>query len=66
MKIRFVWVGKTRSAPIRRLVDDYLERTAKFTRVEVTEVRDSGEPMDNANAGVKKEGEVILSRIERD
>jgi 23S rRNA (pseudouridine1915-N3)-methyltransferase len=67
MKVRFVWVGKTRNAGVRGLVEDYLERTRRFTRVEVTEVRDSGEPPGrrsvNRKAASEKEGEELLSRI---
>ncbi|HYK88621.1 MAG TPA: 23S rRNA (pseudouridine(1915)-N(3))-methyltransferase RlmH [Acidobacteriota bacterium] len=40
MIIRILWVGKTKSPPIRSLSGDYLERLRHMTRVEITEIRD--------------------------
>ena len=41
MRVRLVLVGKTRNAHARALVDDYTARLARFTRCEVTELRES-------------------------
>ncbi len=41
MRLRLVWIGKTRNEHIRALVDDYLGRLARFTRCEVMELRES-------------------------
>jgi 23S rRNA (pseudouridine1915-N3)-methyltransferase len=57
MKFRFLWVGKTRSAPEKEMIRDYLDRVSHHARVEVVELRDR-------EAG--KETEEILSRIESD
>ncbi|MEW6210109.1 MAG: 23S rRNA (pseudouridine(1915)-N(3))-methyltransferase RlmH [Acidobacteriota bacterium] len=54
MKLRFLWVGKTRSAAAREMIADYLQRVSHHARVEVVEIRDRG---------VEKEGEEVLSRI---
>ena len=62
MKLRFVWVGKTKSAPIRSLLDDHLERLARFTRAEVVELRGNGE----GGAALDCEGEDICRRVESD
>jgi 23S rRNA (pseudouridine1915-N3)-methyltransferase len=40
MKIRLLWIGKTRREEIRTLVDDYLRRIERYTEVQVTELRD--------------------------
>jgi 23S rRNA (pseudouridine1915-N3)-methyltransferase len=40
MKIRLVMLGKTRRPEIRALVDDYAKRIARFTEIEVTELRE--------------------------
>jgi 23S rRNA (pseudouridine1915-N3)-methyltransferase len=40
MHIQFIWVGKTRSSPIRSLSEDYLERLRHLVSCEVVEVRD--------------------------
>ena len=42
MRLRIIWVGKTRDARIRSLIDDYAERLSHFVRCEVSEIRDSG------------------------
>jgi len=41
LRVRLVLVGKTRNAHARALVDDYTARLARFTRCEVTELRES-------------------------
>ncbi len=41
MRLRFVWIGKTRNEHVRALVDDYTGRLVRFTRWEVTELRES-------------------------
>jgi 23S rRNA (pseudouridine1915-N3)-methyltransferase len=40
MQIKFLWVGKTKSSPIRSLVEDYLERIRHWIPCEVVEIRD--------------------------
>jgi 23S rRNA (pseudouridine1915-N3)-methyltransferase len=40
MKIRLLWIGKTRREEIRTLVDDYVRRIERYTEVQVTELRD--------------------------
>lgn len=56
MKLRFLWIGKTRSAPIKELLDDYIERIRKYAGLEVIELR-------GRTAGTEKEGEDLISRI---
>jgi 23S rRNA (pseudouridine1915-N3)-methyltransferase len=41
MRLRLVWLGKTRNEHVRALVDDYLGRLTRFVRCEVTELRES-------------------------
>ena len=48
MRLRLIWVGKTRSEPLRALVDDYLRRLSRFARCEVTELREGAGADDRA------------------
>jgi 23S rRNA (pseudouridine1915-N3)-methyltransferase len=48
MRLRLIWVGKTRSGPVRALVDDYLRRLSRFARCEVTELREGAAADDRA------------------
>src|SRR5436853_5467303 len=64
MKVRFVWVGKTRNAPARELIRDYLDRIGRFAPVEVTELRDRNDVGSDSRRIIDKEGEDILSRTE--
>ncbi len=41
MRIRLIWVGKTKNEHVRALVADYLQRLGRFARCEVTELRES-------------------------
>jgi 23S rRNA (pseudouridine1915-N3)-methyltransferase len=42
MRFRIIWVGKTRDARLRALIEDYAERLAHFVRCEVTEIKELG------------------------
>lgn len=42
MRFRIIWIGKTRDARLRALIEDYAERLAHFVRYEVTELKDPG------------------------
>ena len=41
MRLRLIWVGKTKNEHIRALLTDYLQRLGRFVRCEVTELRES-------------------------
>jgi 23S rRNA (pseudouridine1915-N3)-methyltransferase len=62
MKLRLVWIGKTKSAPAKQLLKEYLDRVGKFAGVEVTELRDRDDVGRDAQRIIDKEGEDILSR----
>ena len=66
MKLRFVWVGKTKRAPVRQLIQEYVERVGRFTQVEVVELRDRDDVGSDARRIIEKEGEDILSRTAND
>ncbi len=42
MRFRIIWIGKTRDARLRTLIDDYAERLSHFVRCDVTELRELG------------------------
>ena len=66
MKLRFVWVGKTKSAPIRGLIEDYVDRIGKFAQVELVEIRDRMNVQSDIGAAAIREGEETLSRVRSD
>jgi len=61
MKLRFVWIGKTRRAPIRELVEEYIGRLRHFAPVEIIELRDRGDR--DPRQIIEREGEDILARL---
>jgi 23S rRNA (pseudouridine1915-N3)-methyltransferase len=64
MRLRLIWVGKTRNEHLRALVDDYLGRLRRFARVEVVEVRE-GAGRDE-RAWVEEEGKRITASLASD
>ena len=64
MRLRLIWVGKTRNEHLRALVDDYLGRLRRFARVEVVEVRE-GAGRDE-RAVVEEEGKRITASLASD
>jgi 23S rRNA (pseudouridine1915-N3)-methyltransferase len=61
MRLRLIWVGKTRNEHLRALVDDYLQRLRRFTRCEVLEVREGRS--DDARACLEEEGKRIAASL---
>ena len=61
MRFRFVWIGKTRDARLRALVDEYLQRLGRFTRFEVTELREG-----SGRAGIEDESKRIIGALHSD
>ena len=66
MKLRFVWVGKTKRAPIKELIGEYMDRVGRYAQTEVTELRDRDDVGGDWRKIIDKEGEDILSRTASD
>ncbi|MGH9765121.1 MAG: 23S rRNA (pseudouridine(1915)-N(3))-methyltransferase RlmH [Blastocatellia bacterium] len=66
MKLRFIWIGKTRSAPVRELIEDYFGRIRRFAQFDVTELRDAVGPGSDPVAAMETEGERILESTKPD
>jgi 23S rRNA (pseudouridine1915-N3)-methyltransferase len=48
MRLRLIWVGKTKNEHARALVEDYVGRLSRFCRAEVTELREGSGASDRA------------------
>ena len=66
MRLRFVWIGKTKRAPIKELIGEYMDRLARFVQVEIVELRDRDDVGTVAQRIIDKEGEDILARTASD
>ena len=64
MRLRFIWVGKTRDGHLRALVTEYLKRLSRFARCEVTEVREC--TAEDPRACLEEEGKRILGSLASD
>ncbi|HJR07009.1 MAG TPA: 23S rRNA (pseudouridine(1915)-N(3))-methyltransferase RlmH [Pyrinomonadaceae bacterium] len=62
MRLRLIWVGKTKNEHVRALVGDYLQRLGRFVRCEVTELRESAASGDE-RAIVEEESKRIASAL---
>ena len=58
MKLRFIWVGKTRDGKWKALQEEYLQRLSHFAKWEIVEIRES-----DRHEGPDIEGERILSAL---
>ena len=61
MRLRLVWIGKTRNAHLRALAEEYLKRLSRFVRCEVTELRESASP--DPRQCVEEESKRILGAL---
>ena len=58
MKLRFIWVGKTKDKNWLALQDEYLQRLSHFVKCEIVEVRDA-----TGSGGKEIEGNRILEKV---
>ena len=58
MKLRFIWIGKTKDKKWKALQDEYLRRLSHFVKAEIVEIKESA-----AYEGPDIEGERILSSL---
>jgi 23S rRNA (pseudouridine1915-N3)-methyltransferase len=58
MKVRFVWVGKTKNKGCSVLQNEYFERLSHFVKCEISEVRDS-----DGREAREIEGKRILEKL---
>ncbi|HEY0004230.1 MAG TPA: 23S rRNA (pseudouridine(1915)-N(3))-methyltransferase RlmH [Pyrinomonadaceae bacterium] len=64
MRLRLIWVGKTRNEHLRALVEEYLKRLSRFGRYEIMELRES--TAREAREGIAEEGKRILNSLHQD
>jgi len=64
MRLRLIWIGKTRNEHLRALVEDYLKRLSRFARCEVTELRESR--ASDERACIEEEGKRIVGALASD
>ncbi|HZH30599.1 MAG TPA: 23S rRNA (pseudouridine(1915)-N(3))-methyltransferase RlmH [Pyrinomonadaceae bacterium] len=63
MRIRLIWVGKTKNEHVRSLVGDYLQRLGRFVRCEVMELRESAS--DDERGVLEEESKRIAGALAR-
>ncbi|PWT92542.1 MAG: hypothetical protein C5B55_06170 [Blastocatellia bacterium] len=52
MRLRIIWLGKTRDSRLRDLIADYADRLSHFVRLDITELREAGR---TDKAGIDKD-----------
>jgi 23S rRNA (pseudouridine1915-N3)-methyltransferase len=64
MRLRLIWIGKTKNEHLRALVEDYLGRLRRFVRTEVTELRESAARTERE--GIEDESKRIIGALHRE
>jgi len=64
MRFRFIWIGKTRDARLRALVDEYLQRLGRFVRYEISELREGAGR--GGRTGIEVESKSIIGALHSD
>jgi 23S rRNA (pseudouridine1915-N3)-methyltransferase len=64
MRLRLIWVGKTRDGHMRALAEEYLKRLSRFARCEVTELRECTAA--DERGCLEEEGKRILGALASD
>jgi len=62
VRIRILWVGKTRDAAAAGWIDEYRRRLARFCPIEIVEVRDAA---GKGAARSSREGKTLAAKIEK-
>jgi 23S rRNA (pseudouridine1915-N3)-methyltransferase len=61
MKLRLIWIGKTKRAAFKELISDYKARIAKFAQIEITELKDRKDAGSDPRRVIEKEAQDILA-----
>src|ERR1700730_14047040 len=61
MRLRFIWMGKTKDARLRSLIEDYLKRLGHFVRCEITELRET--VSSDQKSGIEKDSKRISDAL---
>ena len=64
MRLRLIWIGKTRNEHVRALVEEYLKRLRRFARCEVLELRESASA--DERSCLEEEGKRIMGALASD
>lgn len=64
MRLRLIWIGKTKDERLRSLAEEYLKRLSRFVRCEVVELAASKSK--DEREGIEEEGRRILSGLRAD
>jgi 23S rRNA (pseudouridine1915-N3)-methyltransferase len=64
MRLRLIWIGKTRNEHLRALAGEYLKRLSRFARCEVSELRESAAA--DERACLEEEGKRIVGALASD
>jgi len=64
MKLRVVWIGKTRSRELSALIDDFFERLRRFVSADITEIRDPRTGNDRRQLAAEEER--LLASLDSD
>ena len=62
MKIKLLWIGKTKNSSLQRMIEDYWQRLSHFCELSLVEIRSIHE--DDPCRLLAREGEKILAKIE--
>jgi 23S rRNA (pseudouridine1915-N3)-methyltransferase len=60
MKLRVIWIGKTRNPDLTRLINDYISRIEHFLPLEIVELK---EPKNDPDKRVDAEGKRLLEAL---
>lgn len=64
MRLRLIWIGKTRNEHLRALAEEYLKRLGRFVKYEVVELRESASA--DERSCLEEEGKRIVGALASD
>ncbi len=64
MRLRLIWIGKTRNEHLRALVEEYLKRLGRCAKYEVVELRESASA--DERSCLEEEGKRIVGALASD
>ena len=65
MKIKFLWIGKSKDEHIKKLIDIYSNRLGHYCPVKIQVLKEPKSRSKNKEELKKAEGELLLSKLEK-
>ncbi len=65
MKLKFIWIGKTKDKSYQYLINEYAQRLKHYVKFDIFELKELKKKFPSTDEQKKVEGELLLSQLDK-